>query len=452
MINSIKVPQNFTPREHQLGLLRSLSAEGAPTRSILLWHRRAGKDIVSWVHLITQAAQKPGLYFYAFPTFTLAKKVIWNGIDENGLKVIDMIPKELISKVNSQDMSIHLKNGAIIQVVGGKDIDALRGTNPVGVVLSEYAWHRPDIWSMIILPILKFNKGWLIINSTPDGPNHYYDLVKRATGNPDWFLDKKTIDDTGLLTWADIQKDIDSGEITLEKAMQEYYVKFSVQASGSFYGDLITQARDNKRFGEYGPVDYRVTDTYWDLGVKDDTICWFVQRDGTRLNIIDYYESSKGLPISEYVKMLISKGYKYGTHYLPHDGRQRKQGINTIQTTQEMFDILLKNEGLGKTFVCKKPMRKIHGINATREMFKSFYFNEDLVKDGVRHLELYRRAFNASNNCYSEDPIHNGDSHASEAFALIAQAELEIGGAIINKHGVPRIPKLIFNATSEFRI
>jgi len=417
---NLEIPYKFVPRDHQLAVLKRLESSGAKY-AILLWHRRAGKDVVSWVHLIRQAAMKPGMYFYIFPTAELGRKVLWQGMDNTGREIRDLIPKEFVEKTNDQRMEIRLKNGSLISVVGALDPDRLRGPNPLGVVMSEYAWHSATIWPNIIQPMLKANGGWAIINSTPDGPNHFYDMIGRVQNNPEWFVDRVTVEDTGIISKEDVDKLVDSGETTRDRADQEYYCKFTVKASGSYFGDLIQKARNEGRVGHFDYDDNRITDTYWDLGVEDDTVAWFVQRDGSRYYVVDYYEdSSKAL--RKYYDMLVDKGYRYRYHYFPHDGNQRRPGIEAVLTTKEMFDILLsedKRKRMGSSVLCGKPSRKIHAINGLRNMFNSFYFNEPVVKVGLRKLELYRRKFDPKKSTFSSEPSKDGNDHAADAFMNI---------------------------------
>jgi hypothetical protein len=419
-IMALEIPHKFTPRPHQLALLKKLEETGSKY-AILLWHRRAGKDVVSWVHLIRKAAMRPGLYFYIFPTAELGRKVLWQGMDNEGRELKDLIPKEFVEKTNDQRMEMRLKNGSLISIVGALEPDRLRGPNPLGVVMSEYAWHSATIWPNIIQPMLKANGGWAIINSTPDGPNHFYDMIGRVMGNPDWVVDKITVDDTGIVSKEEVDKLVDSGETTRDKADQEYYCKFTVKASGSYFGDVIQKARNERRIGHYDHDDSQPVDTYWDLGIGDDTTVWFVQRDGSRYNVIDYYEDA-GKTLRGYYDMLVSKGYRYRYHFLPHDGNKRNYGIDKVLTTQQMFDILLSEDKLkrmGSSVLCNKPSRKIHAINGLRSMFNAFHFNETTTKTGLRRLELYKRKFNAKQNTFSIDPTHDENSHAADAFLNI---------------------------------
>lgn len=60
-------------------------------------------------------------------------------------------------------MKIELVNGSTIQIVGASNVDRIVGSNPAGVVFSEYSLIDPMVWGYI-LPILKENDGFATFN------------------------------------------------------------------------------------------------------------------------------------------------------------------------------------------------------------------------------------------------------------------------------------------------
>src|SRR5690606_2328993 len=98
----------------------------------------------------------------------------------------------------------------------------------------------------------------------------------------------------------------------------EFECSFTAAVRGAYYGRLMAQADQDGRITEvpYEP-DLKV-DTWWDLGVRDPTAIWFVQRRGRQVCVIDYYEAT-GEGLKHYAEVLQSKGYVYGQHVGPHD-------------------------------------------------------------------------------------------------------------------------------------
>src|SRR5690242_703942 len=87
-------------------------------RILAVLPRRSGKDFCCWQLMIRQALKKIGIYWFVYPTYSQGKKILWDGITNEGKRFIEFIPSEVIEATNSQEMKIRLKNGSIIQVVG----------------------------------------------------------------------------------------------------------------------------------------------------------------------------------------------------------------------------------------------------------------------------------------------------------------------------------------------
>jgi len=193
-------------------------------RAQVVWPRRNGKDIISLNILVAKAMQKVGLYFYLGPFYNQIRQIIWEGIDGSGKKFIDYIPPELVAKKTKIDMRIRLVNGSQIKLVGSDNIDSIMGTNPFGVVFTEFSLHKPEAWHYI-RPILAENGGWAIFNGTPRGLNHFYTLAQKAERNPEWFYQRLTRDDTGIPSLEAIEEDRRSG-MPESLIQQEYYTSW----------------------------------------------------------------------------------------------------------------------------------------------------------------------------------------------------------------------------------
>jgi hypothetical protein len=227
----VTVPFKFEPREYQKPLF--VAMDGGINRAFIVWHRRAGKDKACFNYTIKRALQRVGTYFYFLPEYSQAKKVIWDNIDNDGFRMLDHVPRAITSKTNDTELKITLVNGSIIQLFGADSFDKSGvGTNPVGVVFSEYPITRPDIWGYV-RPILAVNGGWAIFNGTPRGQNHAFQMVEMARNNPEWFVQILTVDDTKVLTQQDIDREKAEG-MPQDLIDQEYYCKFIENAANFF--------------------------------------------------------------------------------------------------------------------------------------------------------------------------------------------------------------------------
>lgn len=218
----ITIPHKFTPRDYQLPLMRAM--DNGIKRAVITWHRRSGKDKTSFNYMVKKAVEEVGNYFYFFPTGELARKALWENIDNDGNKMLEHIPEELIKRKLDNTMFLELKNGSTIQIAGSDKFEKRNvGTNPKGVVLSEYAVTEPQVWNFL-RPILAVNKGWIIFNSTPRGKNHHFDLVQQHKNDAKWFVETLSVDDTKVIDEETLQEE--KRDMPEAIYQQEYECKF----------------------------------------------------------------------------------------------------------------------------------------------------------------------------------------------------------------------------------
>lgn len=326
------------------------------------------------------------------------------------MRVIDHLPRDIVAKVNEQQMKITLVNGSTIQVLGTETLDVVGG-NPVGVIFSESAQHRPDAWDYI-RPILAENGGWALFNGTPRGKNWFFKLYNMARGNPDWFAQVLTVRDTGVLSEADIAAERASG-MAEEMIQQEFFCDFSAALPGAIYGRWIEAARREGRLCSM-PVDgSSLVNTSWDLGAPRNAPCWYWQVVGREIRIIDYDAGFDGT-LAERIAMMNRKGYNFGTHYLPHDAQQTERTGTTFATE------LTK---LGCKVAVVPPIHDVWvGINHLREMFNGLAFRTPQCDLGIEALGAYRQNLEQQGQRASDAPVHDWASHAADALRTMAEA------------------------------
>lgn len=409
---AITIPYNFKPREYQRGLYNCL-AQGY-TRGIAVMHRRAGKDKVCINIMAREAFKRVGSYFYILPYYTQARRIVWEGLDKDGFRLIDHFPKQLITRKDNQQMTLELANGSFVRFLGSDNIDSIVGTNPVGVIFSEFSLHKVDAWNYL-RPILIENGGWALFNGTPRGKNHMYRLLEAAKQDPTWYWDVKTIDDTGVMTAEQVEQEIQTG-MPRALALQEFYCSFDAAMVGSYYGEAIAQI-DQLHHITQVPWDpsYPVS-TFWDLGVSDMTVVGCFQQIDNKINIIDVIaDNGKGLEY--YVKELNAKPYSYGYHILPHDVRVRELG--TGESRIETLDKL----GLRRLTVAKKVSVE-DGIHAARNLIHKCWFDDIRTAKLIEALKQYRASWDPEKECYGA-PIHDWASHYADAFRMLAVALID---------------------------
>lgn len=415
MSEQIYLPYKFVPRTYQLRLLAAL--DSGYNRAVTVWHRRAGKDKTLFNIIIKKAFERIGTYYYFFPEFSQGRRVIWDGIDNDGFKFLDHIPKKLIKQAHKTDMKIELTNGSIIQIIGTDKFDKVRGSNPVGCVFSEFAFQNPAAWD-VVRPILRLNGGWAVFNSTPFGKNHFHDLYEMARGNEDWFSDLVTVDDSldkegnryVPLEW--IEQDRDEG-YSDEMIQQEYYCDFTANSQGFYYLKLMEEAAEQGRIANVPyHTDARV-DTWWDIGVSDSTAIWFTQIIGKEVHIIDFYQNNS-VGVDEYAKYLQSLPYVYGTHHFPHDMEHTEFGTgkSRVEIAENLFG--------AKSIDILPKLGREDGISAARVLLPKCYFDAEKCQEGIKALQNYHRQWDSKTNEFKNQPVHDWASHPADAFRYLA--------------------------------
>lgn len=225
----ITLPWQFKARSYQIPILRAW--DSGIKRLFWVAHRRSGKDKTIFANVPKKMMERVGTYYYFLPTYAQAKKVVWTGADKDGFKFLDHFPKEIVKTVNQSDMIIELINGSILQMVGADNIDRIVGTNPIGVIFSEYSLMKPDVWNFIS-PILRENDGWAIFIMTPRGTNHAFDLMQTVKSDPKWFCQVLTVEDTKALSDESLEEA--RKEMPQDLFQQEYFCKFLDNGLGFF--------------------------------------------------------------------------------------------------------------------------------------------------------------------------------------------------------------------------
>lgn len=327
-----------------------------------------------------------------------------------GERILDFIPKELIEGVpNSQEMKIRFVNGSMLQLVGSDNYDSLMGTNPQGVIFSEYALQDPRAYQHL-RPILTGNDGWALFISTPRGKNHLYELYQIARQNPDWFCYKLTVEDTQHIPLWEIEKEKAEGIMSDDLIQQEYYTSFEMGVEGSYYAKYIDRLRVKGQIGMVPWESAFKVHTVWDLGFSDSTSIIFFQTIGQTVRIIDCYEKSKE-GLEHYVKVLENKPYSYGRHIAPHDIRVREftSGVARIDKARQL--------GINFTIASNIPIPD--GIEAVRSAFSKIWIDERACGTLIKALENYRQEYDSKRRVYKGYPLHDWSSHFADSMRYL---------------------------------
>lgn len=399
----------FKLRPYQENVFNSFF-RGDKSRYCMVWPRRAGKDQTWWIITVLEALRRPANYAYCLPTFSAARKVIWQTINNEGRRMIDYIPPELIEKINEQQMYIRLVNGSMIQLIGSNSYNqSIVGTNWRGIVFSEYQLADERAY-LFAKPILNANGGWCAMIGTPRHHNHFYKLAMIAKDSPYWFYEFLTLDDTKHISKDEIEKEREEGIISEDMIQQEYYCSWNLGVGGSYYTKYLDRLRLN---GQIGKVPYNpayLTHTAWDLGYSDPSaIIWFQLVDGN-IHIIDCYEKNKE-DLEHFIHVVRNKSYQYGTHIAPHDMNQHS--LETGFTRKERARMLgLEFEVLNRTGL-------YDGIEAVKSNIGRCYIDEVKCAPLIKSLDNYRKKYDEKLDVYLEEPLHDKNSHFADSMRYL---------------------------------
>ena len=186
---------------------------------------------------------------------------------------------------------------------------------------------------------------------------------------------------------------------------------FKASMEGSYYGKFVDQAFADKRVGRV-PYDSRLmVDTWWDLGIGDQTAILFTQTFNNEIRIIDAYASS-GEGLAHYAKILQEKKYVYGTHTAPHDIAVKELG--TGKSRKEIA------AGLGLYFRVAKKLPIDDGIEAGRSLFSRLYIDEHKCEKFLIAIAHYKKEWDDDNATFRNKPLHDFSSHAADAYRTLA--------------------------------
>lgn len=209
---------------------------------------------------------------------------------------------------------------------------------------------------------------------------------------------------------------------------------YEIISEGTYFAALISKLEEEGRAGSFPHNPTRLVKTSWDIGVDDHTAIWFIQDDGVEVTVIDYYEAS-GVGAEQAVteampemlpdqhqgilnRLAIGRlmPFKYATHYLPHDVKNREWGGGAKSRVQTLMELGLKQIHAG---VAQGPAER---INAVRALLPICRFNtaNPRVKIGLNRLRRYSRRYNESLQTFTTSVLHDINSHGSDAFGEFA--------------------------------
>ena len=308
--------------------------------------------------------------------------------------------------------------------------------------------------------------GIIFVESTAEGrAGHFYEMCQRAQRTANlgrrltnkefkfhfypWWDDKNYRMDADLVTISQVEHEyFDTVEAKMncfidieqrawyistrdnvysgqdEKMWQEFpstpEEPFQISTQGCYYTVQMTKMRKEKRIGKVPFEPGHPVNSFWDIGSSDGCAVWLHQQIGPWHRFIKFFEGW-GESYSHFVGLMQEFQRKtecvWGRHYLPHDGAHERQGEinNTSPRT------MLENLGLRNVEIVPRVSELQHGISATRNYMSSVLIDEEGCKEGIDHLDNYRKSYNERLQCFSDIPLKDIHTEGADSFRQAAQ-------------------------------
>lgn len=315
------------------------------------WGRQSGKSTCCLNELLKYAWENKGVtLWYISPTFSQAviqyRRLVGMLWSCNGI----------ILKKNKTELRVKLSNQSQIVFKSGEVKDNLRSETLHGVVIDEVRDQPPDLWKMIIRPMLATTGGWAAFVSTPRGFDQFYDLASKAmedtTGKWEFFRAPSTCNPLFTQSeYEDAKSDMSEAEFA-----QEIEAQFRNITTGKAYSSA---GEHNKRLdspfcspGESVhrmlPVvvglDFNVGHMRWTLGqFRGSVSYWF---DEVAVENTNTQQCSRVL--TEKLVALKDRGLLLGAPNVKLCGDATGESRNT-KATESDYDIIcgaLDNAGI----------------------------------------------------------------------------------------------------------
>ena len=243
--------------------------------------RQSRKTLISKRKLLIKALDNPNhKYLLAAPTFAQAKQIFWDELKRETTYLREGEPSET-------ELSITLKNGTLIKVVGLDKPHRFEGVGWNGIVITEFGDVKPDGWKKSLRPTLTATNGWAIFDGVPNTMGYQYELALIAAGGvipktkPFYGAYAESSDNPEYCyySWfsADVLSKEEISELRRTMSARDFRQQFegsfegsNLQAYHAFSGDnVVTSRPDQYRGAEIiAGMDFNVSKMCCGIGYK----------------------------------------------------------------------------------------------------------------------------------------------------------------------------------------
>lgn len=313
------------------------------------------------------------------------------------------------------DSEIRGANGSIFLFAGlqAHTVDSIKSFEGVDIVWIEEAHSvSKRSWDVLTPTIRKDGSEiWITMNPEMDTDETYVRFIA-APDDDVWLCELNWWDNPWLPETLNNERLKAQRSMTAEDYAHIWEGKPRTVAAGAIYRhevvDLISSGRlTNVPYDPSMPVH-----TIWDLGWNDAMAIILAQRGPMDIRIIGYIEDSHRT-LDWYVGEIEKNPYRWGTDYLPHDGRTRN--FQTGKSTEEAL------REMGRRPVVLSSGSVEEGIKGVRMMMPRCYIDKDRTQRLVECLKRYRRRMHEKTGEPME-PLHDDFSHGADVMRYLGMA------------------------------
>jgi len=323
----------YTPTEPQKDF-HKLVHEDKPFISCIVAGRQTGKTYYMQNDCFMRALNNPKhRMFWVSPIQDQANKVMKDieSMFSNHQDVWDKIIKRYDRKHNE----IYLYNGSFIKFRSADSGDNLRGATLDFIYLDEAAYMKLDFINEVLLPMVTRTKGRVVMSSTFNGPNWYFDRYKDGQSKSNW-EEIKSIKKTYLdLNDRDVEKTVAGVRKSMTKAQfdQEYLCKpISANALFSNIEESVVPQLNTPYERVYMGMDIGVAQDY--------TVMTAMNEHNEIIDIHRFNYKEEGMDYEEFKDRIKS-------FYLKHDDKLSACYFE-VNNNDLLFDDLTDDERLYK--------------------------------------------------------------------------------------------------------
>lgn len=366
--------------------------------------------------MLSEWRSTPRLFGYFAPYYSQAKSIAWDILKYYS----SFIPG---IEINESELRIDYPGKGRIRLFGADNPQSFRGFKWWETAFDEYSQTDPSLFDEVIAPGCLDTLAPATFMGTIIGKNHLYKMHELHKDDPKWFCRYVKASESGVIApeilEAERERYVAEGKEA--KFLQEFELEPMAAIEGAYLTKQLMDARAEGRIGLVPHEDWLTVDTYWDLGWDDTLFIIFVQNFGMERRIIDcMYVHGGDYP--SVVKVLNERPYRYGTHFIPHDGKVHapETGVQRVTT--------LNNLLRDPVVTLPRPKSKEDKIDAARWAFPKLRIDAIKCEYLISCLENYVQDFDAETGTWKNEPKHNWASHGFDTVAYLS-LNVRSGGA-----------------------